>query len=73
MSLAAWTAIWGIASAFPTVPGIVVLTTIFSVFDSMRPLAVRRGTTYHPTVSANASGAGRRLGSDVPVESILAI
>ncbi|SDB92080.1 Predicted PurR-regulated permease PerM [Paraburkholderia lycopersici] len=40
MSLAAWTAIWGIAGAFLAVPGTVALTIIFSAFSSTRPLAL---------------------------------
>jgi predicted PurR-regulated permease PerM len=40
MSLATWTAIWGIAGAFLAVPGTVALTIIFSAFSSTRPLAL---------------------------------
>ncbi len=40
MSLAAWTALWGVAGAFIAVPGTVVLTIIFTAFDSTRPLAL---------------------------------
>jgi predicted PurR-regulated permease PerM len=40
MSLATWTAIWGVAGAFLAVPGTVVLTIIFSAFSSTRPLAL---------------------------------
>ncbi|HKT91535.1 MAG TPA: AI-2E family transporter [Paraburkholderia sp.] len=40
MSLAAWTAIWGIPGAFLAVPGTVALTIIFSAFSSTRPLAL---------------------------------
>jgi len=40
MSLAAWTAIWGIAGAFLAVPGTVAMTIILSAFGSTRPLAL---------------------------------
>ncbi|CAD6518830.1 Putative transport protein YhhT [Paraburkholderia hiiakae] len=40
MSLAAWTAIWGIPGAFLAVPATVALTIIFSAFSSTRPLAL---------------------------------
>ncbi|CAB3756490.1 AI-2E family transporter [Paraburkholderia humisilvae] len=40
MSLAAWTAIWGIAGAFLAVPGTVALTILLSAFDSTRPVAL---------------------------------
>lgn len=51
MSLAVWTAIWGVAGAFLAVPGTVAFTIICAAFDSTRPLATLLTRERVPTSS----------------------